>query len=319
MKSFIQKRSVFLTTFFLTSFMTASHVSAQDHSAHGGAPQEHLTHEDEEVSTMPEHSAHPQAMHMGHEEGAPMSESDGMPAQPRDPHAYSDGYTRFDGPYLLPKHQRRDLADESILAGLWVNRLETRQGYAEDFEELEGYAWLGNSYKRLMLRTNIERRDHTVEESKTELLYSSALTPFWDLEIGGRYDFGDYAHRGWFALGLSGLAPYWIELGATAYVNPDGHTAATMEAEYNMNLTQRLVLQPRLELDFYGDSDLEAGHGKGLSKSVMGFRLRYDYDRQLSPYIGYERVHRHGETTGVFEPFGQHRESQWIAGFRFWL
>jgi copper resistance protein B len=200
-----------------------------------------------------------------------------------------------------------------------VDRLESRNGDAEDFQEFQGEVWIGDSYQRALLRTELELREQTIEESKTELLYRRAITPFWNLEVGGRYDHGDNEHREWFALGVSGLAPYWFELSATAYIGPEGHSAATIEAEYDLYLTQRLILQPKAELDFYGDSDLEAGHGKGLSKSLLGFRLRYDYDRQFSPYVGYERVHRHGETTTVFEPLGQHREGQWIAGFRFWF
>ncbi|GAB5500949.1 MAG: hypothetical protein PsegKO_32600 [Pseudohongiellaceae bacterium] len=312
-----------LICFFLLSsslLMVASTAAAQDHSGHA----------QESLAVEQDHPAHGNMQtHAGHE-----SEHDGaMPMDtmqmemldqsrsqaPRDPHAYSGGYTRTEGPYSLPKSQQLELADEAILSGIWVDRLETRQGDAEDFQELVGQIWFGNSYQRVVLRTELERRDQTIEESRTELLYTRAFSPFWNLEVGGRYDHGDNAHREWFAIGVAGLAPYWIELNATAYINPEGHTAATVEAEYDLYLSQRLVLQPRVEMDFYGDSDLEAGHGRGLSKSLMGFRLRYDYDRQFSPYIGYERVHRHGEATDIFKAFNQHRENQWLAGFRFWF
>jgi len=238
---------------------------------------------------------------------------------PRDPHAYSGGYSRSSGPYTLPESQQIRLADETNFIGLWVDRLETREGQAEDFQEFDGNAWIGDSYQRLMLRAELEWRNQSLEDSKTELLYSRAISPFWDLQLGGRYDHGDNAHRGWFGVGVTGLAPYWIEVAATAYVGPEGHSAATVEMEYDLFLGQRLVLQPKVEMDFYGDSDLAAGHGKGLSKSLLGLRLRYDFDRQFSPYLGYERVHRHGEAATVFEPFGQHRESQLVAGFRIWF
>ncbi|MEX2469291.1 MAG: copper resistance protein B [Pseudohongiellaceae bacterium] len=276
--------------------------------------------QDHEILGQPDSSDNHQ-VHAGHDNGT-MPQDMTMLAQPageRDPHAYSGGYTRSSGPYSLPPSQQLHLADESKFVGLWVDRLETRNGDAENFQEFAGYAWLGNSYERWILQSELEWRDQTVEESKTELLYSRAFAPFWNLEVGGRYDHGDKEHREWLALGVSGLAPYWFEVSATAYFNPEGHSAATVEAEYDLYLTQRLVLQPRAEADFYGDSDIEAGHGKGLSKSKMGFRLRYDFDRQFAPYIGYERVHRHGETIDVFEPLGQHREEQWIAGLRFWF
>ena len=326
MRYFIRISKILKQLALLISVLVLSNVAvAQDHSGHVQAPSE------EEQ----DHSAHDDSqLHAGHEVGntpATPSESRQMESiqmemtqeagseRARDPHAYSGGYTRSEGPYSLPEAQQLHLADEEILRGVWIDRLETRQGDAEDFQELAGRVWLGNSYQRVMLRTELEWRDQTIEESKTELLYTRALSPFWNLEVGGRIDHGDKEHREWFAFGVAGLAPYWFELSATAYVSPEGHSAATLEGEYDLYLGQRLILQPRMELDFYGDSDLEAGHGKGLSKSLMGFRLRYDYDRQFSPYVGYERVHRHGETAGVFEPFGQHRENQLIAGFRLWF
>lgn len=237
----------------------------------------------------------------------------------RDPHGYSGGYERNRGPYALPESQQLGMADEAIFFGFWTDRLETRQGDAENFQEFSGYAWMGNSYNRLVLKSDLERRKASIEESSTDLMYSRAVSPFWDLQAGFRYDHGDIAHRKWLALGLKGLAPYWFEIDATAYLGPSGHSAATIEMEYDLLLTQRLILQPKFGLDFYGDSDLEAGHAKGLSKSKMGVRLRYEITRQFAPYIGYERIHHHGDATDIFRAFNQHRENQWLAGFRFWF
>jgi copper resistance protein B len=211
------------------------------------------------------------------------------------------------------------MADEATFFGFWADRFETRQGDAEDFQEFAGYAWMGNSYQKLVLKSELEWRDSSIEESATELMYSKAVSPFWDLQFGGRVDHGDFAHRKWLAVGMKGLAPYWFEIDATAYLGPSGHTAAHFEVEYDLLLNQRLILQPKIGLDFYGDSDLEAGHGKGLSKSKMGVRLRYEFTRQIAPYIGYERIHHHGEAAEIFRVFNQHRENQWLAGIRFWF
>lgn len=301
----------------LSASLLASAAAGQGHGAHDTGEVQAV-----EPAELHDHAGIHSSQPAGHEDhNQAMSEMSASAAagELRDPHAYSGGYTRTEGPYAMPESKQLHLADESILAGVWVDRLESRNGVAEDYVEFSGEAWLGNSYQRWILRSELEWRQQTVEESKTELLYTRAIAPFWNLELGGRYDHGDKEHREWLAVGVSGLTPYWIELSASAYVSPEGHSAATIEAEYDLLLSQRLILQPKVEFDFYGDSDLEAGHGKGLSKSLMGFRLRYDLDRQFSPYVGYERVHRHGETTGVFEPLGQHREEQWIAGFRFWF
>mgnify|MGYP000533359996 CR=1 FL=1 len=261
------------------------------------------------------HGADSEMMHEGHHESM-RNDSNSLV---RDPHEYSNGYERHVGAYALPESMHLGMADEATFFGFWADRFETRAGDAEDFQEFAGYAWMGNSYQKWMLKSELEWRDASIEESATEFLYSRAISPFWDLQVGGRYDHGDFAHRKWLAVGLKGMAPYWIEMDATAYLGPEGHSALHLEVEYDLLLSQRLILQPKFALDFYGDSDLEAGHGKGLSKSKMGIRLRYEVSRQIAPYIGYERIHHHGEAADIFRVFNQHRENQFLAGLRFWF
>lgn len=303
---------------FFIGVLLATPVSAQDHTGHGD-PVDPGASGDVGVDDV--HSGNMPTTIMDTPVSTVMDHDMSMPEQSevRDPHAYSNGYSRTSGPYVLPESQQLHLADETMFIGLWVDRFETRHGDAEDYQEFTGHVWLGNSYQRLILRSEWEWRDQTYEESKTEFLYTRAISPFWNAQFGVRYDHGDRAHRDWLALGVNGIAPYWFEISANAYLGPGGHSAATVEIEYDLLLTQRLILQPKLGLDFYGDSDLDAGHSQGLSKSKAGFRLRYEINRQFAPYIGYERVHHHGDAVAVFEPVGQHRESQWIAGFRFWF
>ncbi len=297
--------------------LTSSLVRAQGHQDH----QDNQNHQGRQgQQTEPPAMTHEHAGHAAMT-AAPQMAMDEMAVLPevRDPHANSGGYTLSSGPYTLEGVGRKRLADEKWFAGLWVDKFETRESEVESFQEFSGFAWTGDSYQRLMLRSDLEWRSLAIEESRTELVYSRAIAPFWNMQLGARYDHGDNAHRSWLAFGVSGLLPYWIEVDVTGFVGPEGHSAATLEFEYDLLLSQRLILQPRAGMDFYGDSDLEAGHGKGLSKSEIGWRLRYDISRQFSPYVGYERVHRHGEAAALFEPFGQHRETQWLAGFRFWF
>lgn len=295
MKKLAINSAMIFTGALLVGSLCPATVSAQDHSGH--------------VMPMPE----AETEHTMSHETVPAPAS-GV----RDPHGYSGGYERNRGPYALPESQQLGMADEAIFFGFWTDRFETRTGDAENFQEFSGNAWMGNSYHRLVLKSDLERRRSTIEESSTELMYSRAISPFWDLQMGGRYDHGDIAHRKWLAVGLKGLAPYWFEIDATAYLG-EGHSSLSVEMEYDLLLTQRLILQPKFGLDFYGDSDLEAGHAKGLSKSKMGVRLRYEITRQFAPYVGYERIHHHGDATDIFRAFNQHRENQWLAGLRFWF
>ena len=224
----------------------------------------------------------------------------------RDPHAYSGGYERATGPYSLPAQRQVVLADEATFVGVWMDRFELVDHEDGQGAELEGFAWLGNSYRRLLLQAQIETVEGEVEEGEIDLLYSRAVSPFWDLRAGLHHSFGESADRDWAAIGFKGLAPYWFEVDAALHLGNHGRTAFDLELEYELLLTQRLVLQPRLDIAVFGKTDIELGRGSGLSTIKAGARLRYEFDRQFAPYLGVERVRRFGETAELL-PLGSSR------------
>ena len=116
------------------------------------------------------------------------------------------------------------------------------------------------------------------------------------------------------------MAPYWFEVDATAYLGGNGRTALRLGAEYELLLTQRLVLQPRAEFNLYGKSDLARDVGSGLSDGVFGLRLRYEFSRQFAPYFGVERIAKYGKTADLARNAGGVTgETRWVAGLRFWF
>ncbi len=134
-------------------------------------------------------------------------------------------------------------------------------------------------------------------DAQVHLLYGRAIARWWDIVAGVRQDARPGPSRTWAAVGVQGLAPYWFEVEATAYVGEGGRTRARVEVEYELLLTNRLVLQPLLELEIYGKADPETGLGAGLSRTETGVRLRYEIRRELAPYVGISwdrRVLRHG-------------------------
>jgi copper resistance protein B len=134
-----------------------------------------------------------------------------------------------------------------------------------------------------------------------------------------RQDFGQGPHRTWAAFGVQGLAPYWFDVDATAYVGDAGRTALRIEADYDLSLTQRLILQPRFELNAYGKDDPAANIGSGISDAEFGVRLRYEIRREFAPYIGVERVQRFGRTEDFVRDDGKSAgDTQWVVGLRIW-
>lgn len=138
--------------------------------------------------------------------------------------------------------------------------------------------------------------------------------------MGLRQNSGVGPDRSWLAFGVQGLAPYWFEVDATAYVGDGGRTALRLGAECELLVTQRLILQPRVEADLYGKGDPARDIGKGLSDLTAGVRIRYEFSRQFAPYVGVEWANRFGETADLARAAGEPtRNTRCVAGVRLWF
>lgn len=234
------------------------------------------------------------------------------PPDARDPHAYSGGYDL--GPLKLR------LADTHSLGSLLVDNLEAVRDDGNTTTAYDVQAWYGHVYDRAVLKAEGEIDGGTTEAARTELLWGHAIATFWDAQLGLRYDSGEGPNRTWLALGVQGLAPYWYEVDVAGYLGEDRRTALRLEAEYELLLTQRLILQPRIEAELYGKRDAERGLGSGLSELTAGLRLRYEIRREFAPYIGFEWARKYGATEDLVRAAGDEpRESRVVAGLRFWF
>ena len=257
---------------------------------------------------------------MQHGEMRPQGGS--APAGARDPHANSGGTTLESGPYVLPGPRQLSFADEHNFGSLLVDRFEHAKargsGAAETAYEMQ--AWFGRDYDRLVIKAEGEYAKSGIREARTELLWGHAVASYWDTQLGVRNDSGTGPDRSWLAFGVQGLAPYWFEVDAAAYVGGNGRTALRLGAEYELLLTQRLILQPRAEFNWYGKSDVARDIGHGLSDGRLGLRLRYEFSRQFAPYIGVERTAKFGQTADLARASGESPgATRWVAGLRFWF
>lgn len=233
------------------------------------------------------------------------------PPDARDPHAYAEGYG-FGS-------MRPDMGDDDYFGQFLADRLEgadTGKGSAVLYDAL---AWYGSVYNRAWLKADGERNGDDTS-ARTELLWGHTVAPFWDTQLGVRYDTGAAgADRPWLAFGIQGIAPYRFNLEATAYVGEEGRSAVRFETEYEWLFTQRLIMQPRFETNLYGTSDPQRGLGSGLSDIAVGVRLRYEIRREFAPYIGIERVQKFAGTADFARAVGGDAdETLYVAGLRFW-
>lgn len=247
----------------------------------------------------------------GEKKMPPMQGGD-APADARDPHANSGGYDF--GPIPPPK-----MADVAYMGLLRVNRLERARSSENMLTHYDIQGMFGRDYDQLVLLAEGEMAGGKVQKSRTELLWGHALLTYWNSQLGLRHDSGDTPDQQWLSLGVQGLAPYWFEVEATAYVGDQGRTALRLAAEYELLLTQKIILQPRIEANLYGKQDELRELGSGLSNLVAGVRLRYEIQREFAPYIGLEWSGKFGSTAEYARATGaQEQETRAVAGLRFW-
>ena len=234
------------------------------------------------------------------------------PPDARDPHAYSGGYVF--GPDRTLK-----LGDEHLFHSILFDRLEAARSRDRTTGQYELMASIGRDYDRAVLKAEGNVDDSRFQEARTELLWGHAVAAYWNTQLGVRHDGGEGPSRTWLAFGVQGLAPYWFEVDVTAYVGDERRSALRLDLEYELLLTQKLILQPRVEANFSGRRDAERSLGSGLSELTAGVRLRYEIRREFAPYIGIEWAGKFGGTAGYAQAAGEDKsETRFVAGLRFW-
>ena len=220
---------------------------------------------------------------------------------------------------LPPEGHGHAVHDERVVSYWLVDRLEW-QDTDEGSLAWEGVAWIGGDLNRVWLRTEGEATDGGVESANAEVLYGRSISPWWDAVAGVRQNFGRGPSRTYAAAGFQGLAPYKYEVEATAFVGANGRGGATLEAEYDTLITNRLILQWQGETTLYVKDDPAIGVGSGLSTIEAGARLRYEFSRRFAPYIGVEYERAFGRTADLRrEDDESTRDTRLVAGIRFWF
>ncbi len=202
-----------------------------------------------------------------------------------------------------------------------VDRLEAQIAEGGDAYLWETNFWYGGDLNKLWVKTEGEGAfGGELEEAEIQALWSHAIGPYFDLQTGIRYDIRPEPDRGHAVLGVQGLAPYFFEIDAAAFLSTEGDITARIEAEYDQRITQRLILQPRAELNLSAQDIPEIGLGSGVSSLEAGLRLRYEISPQFAPYIGVEWQRDFGDTADFTRAEGGDTDRiVALAGVRFWF
>lgn len=235
------------------------------------------------------------------------------PPDARDPNAYNEGVRHAN-------FGNHEMNDNARFGKVLVDKAEAATGDGEHGQNVEAEVWYGNDYDKAWIKVDGERRGGTLESARTELLWDHAIATFWSSQVGVRHDGGEGGGRNWLALGVQGLAPYWFETEATAYLRSGGGLGARLNFKYEVLFTPRLILEPEVGANLYSRRDPEAGTGTGLSDVNAGLRLRYEITRKFAPYIGVTWNRQFGDTADFTRVRGGKRsQTQAVAGVRLWF
>jgi copper resistance protein B len=199
-----------------------------------------------------------------------------------------------------------------------LEQLEWRPGGGPDAYAWEGRASFGGDIHRFVLKSEGEGADH-LEDAEVQALYSRAIAPFFDLQAGVRQDF-EPRGTSYAVLGLDGVAPTWFELEAAIFLSHRGDLTARFEGAYDFRLTQRLILEPRLEANLSAQHVPELQLGSGLSDVELGLRLRYAVTPFVAPYVGVHYERKFGDTADLARAAGEDvGDTRWVVGLRAWF
>ncbi|BDI61973.1 copper resistance protein B [Qipengyuania nanhaisediminis] len=313
--------------------------TAIDHCAMGHLPPEQCPSREPDETGHPGHDANRQAppalpashsghgAHSGHAAPADKSAPGAAPESAIPPRAFAGPRHAADAVWgteaMAPS--RRQLARENggMRTGMvMAERLEARipADRGEDGFVWDGQAFFGGDIDRLVVKTEGEGAfAGAIEDAEIQALYSRAIGPFFDLQAGLRLDI-EPETRPHLALGVQGLAPYMIHLDAALFVSDKGDVTARVEAEYDQRITQRLILQPRIEAELSAQAIPERETGAGLTHVAPGLRLRYEIVPEFAPYVGAEYEAKTGRTAELARASGEETDALvLVAGLRFWF
>jgi copper resistance protein B len=204
---------------------------------------------------------------------------------------------------------------------LALNIFEYQAHTGRDGYRWDGEGWYGGDINRLWFKSEGEgEMRRGLDSGEVQVLYSRAVDPYFNLQAGVRQDIGRGPKRTYATLGFEGLAPGFFEVEGALFLSNKGDLLGRLEGYYDQRITQRLILQPRLELNFAAQDVPENDVGSGLVDFELGARLRYEFSRQFGPYIGVSYLRKTGETARLSRAAGEDiHATSFVAGVRFWF
>ncbi|MBX9846368.1 MAG: copper resistance protein B [Xanthobacteraceae bacterium] len=215
--------------------------------------------------------------------------------------------------------QQTGFPDQQVTSAVRFDKLEWNRRGGSDSARWDLEAYVGTDYDKFFFKSEgfYDGRAGKFDEAQLQALYSRMITYYFDLQVGVRHDFSPRPSRTYAVIGVEGLAPGFIEIDAEAYVSEKGKISGSFTAWHDLLITNRLILQPRIDVRIQAQSVAELGLGRGITDFELGARLRYEMLRNFAPYIGVAWDRKVGETAAIAEREMKQTSSVYlVAGLR---
>lgn len=302
-------------------------MEGMDHSAHDmsqtpSAPDPARPTEQMQGMVMQDHSQHgaaPQA-HGGMEMTGTALPAGDAPAPPPPADHYAD---RQFPPGEMARARAQMMREQGgrTFSQIMFNLAEVQARAGRDGYRWNGEAWIGGDIGRLWLKSEgAGAFGDRLDSAEVQVLYSHAIGPYFNVQAGVRHDFGPGPDRSYATIGFEGLAPYWFEVEGALFLSDKEDLRGRLEGYYDQRITQRLILQPRVEFNLSAQDVPENRIGSGLSDAELGLRLRYEVTRRFAPYVGISHEAKIGRTADFARAEGEDpTTTSLVAGVRLWF
>lgn len=211
----------------------------------------------------------------------------------------------FSPQHMAAARQAMNAEMQVTTGAVIIDRLEYRAGRNGDEIGWDGTAWYGGDINRAVLASEGDRAVASKSgRAEASAYWRRALDPWFNLQLGVRQDLGPGSHRSYALIGIEGLAPYWFDVDAQLFVSTQGDVHARTKASYQQRITQSLVLEPEMEVDFAFQDVPAIQMASGFERMELGTRLRYERNRAFAPYVGVHWERRLGDTARLTRTAG---------------
>lgn len=160
----------------------------------------------------------------------------------------------------------------------------------QDVINWDAEGWIGGDRHKFWYKAEGERNGPRIDQAEFQALYSRNIWTFFDVQGGIRYDL-EPDRRGYAVIGVQGLAPYLLDTELHAFIGFKGDVSIRYKQSFDLLMTNRLIVSPTLETDFYLTDVRERRIESGFSIIETGVQTRYEFSRKFAPYVAviYER------------------------------